>query len=706
MPAPKYSRWTCEADFGREFYRLGFGKAVERDLLSEYKVLIVAVKDSEMAKSRQQLQQRLQDRRKEGNRHPLRHQDHRQLERAFQAGLVLVGDDGSEENLSEDTAPMRRAVAFSKSIKDSKQTTDTFSKLVGLYQQSHDGDRATGMVACTLQHVDGTMNALVRQNALDWLKADTGEGQCRILSNARCLSEGIDVPALDAVVFFDTRESIVDIVQSVGRVMRKAEGKKYGYIILPVCIPSEKVKDYNSYIDSDPQFKGIWKVIKALRAHDESLVDEAEFRRKIKVIGDGDGKKGEDGKRGKDGLLPLDFPMLPLDAVNEAVYAAIPKKLGDCEYWSEWAKSIGQVAERLIARIKSLIATDASMAEEFATFLKGLQDTLNPAVSADEAIEMLAQHILTLPVFQALFAGSEFPDNNAVAKALQGIVAKLDAAAVASETEGLDKFYENVRERISLAKSDKSKQDIIRNLYDTFFNNAFPRMAERLGIVYTPVEVVDFILHSVQLALQKHFKSTRRPGRAGPRPIQRHRHILVRLIQSGLIDTASLPHKFENELHANEIVLLAYYIATVNVETAFHAQTGDYRPFGMVLTDTFQMTEESDLVDKRSPAQRTTPRPSGSWPSPSALSSAIRRIRRSRIVKTTTTRISTIPRSTRASATPTPRSPARSWSRTFTTPTSALSAGLPTVSASEASSPLSRMVHSSTPTTWTACASA
>lgn len=247
------------------------------------------------------------------------------------------------------------------------------------------------------------------------------------------------------------------------------------------------MKDYNAYIDSDPQFKGIWKVIKALRAHDDSLVDEAEFRRKIKVIGGDKGGSGNDW--GESGELPLDFPILPIDAINEAVYAAIPKKLGDREYWSEWAKSVGKIAEGLIARIRALLATDASMADEFATFLKGLQDTLNPAVTEAEAIEMLAQHILTLPVFQALFAGSQFPDNDVVANALQKVVAKLDASAVTSETEGLDKFYKNVRERISLAKSDKSKRDIVRNLYDTFFNNAFPRMAERLGIVYTPVEV-------------------------------------------------------------------------------------------------------------------------------------------------------------------------------------------------------------------------
>lgn len=590
-----------EEDFGREFYRLGFGKAVQKDLLSEYKVLIVAVKESEMAKLANNFNNAYKIDEKKAIDICLATKIVGSWKGLSKRGLVQVGEDGQEENLSEDTAPMRRAVAFSRSIKDSKQMTEIFAKLVDLYDQSHNGDSTTGMVSCTLDHVDGTMNALVRQSALDWLKADGGDGQCRILSNARCLSEGIDVPALDAVVFFDTRESIVDIVQSVGRVMRKAPNtnKKYGYIILPVCIPSEKVKDYNSYIDSDPQFKGIWKVIKALRAHDESLVDEAEFRRKIKVIGDGDGKKGEDGKRGEDGMLPLDFPALPLDAVNEAVYAAIPKKLGDREYWSEWAKSIGDIAERLIARIEALIEADDSMAREFAIFLKGLQDSLNPEVTKSDAIEMLSQHILTLPVFEALFSGSQFPENNVVAKALQKIVTKLDASAVGSETEGLEKFYENIRERISLAKSDKSKQEVIRNLYDTFFYNAFPRMAKRLGIVYTPVEVVDFILKSADFALRKHFgESLGSQGVQILDPFAGTGTFFVRLIQSGLIDVADLPHKFEHEMHANEIVLLAYYIATVNLETAFHGLTGTYRPFnGMVLTDTFQMTEENDLVD-------------------------------------------------------------------------------------------------------------
>lgn len=586
--------------FGPEFHRLGFGKAVERDLLADYKVLIVAVEQDKMGDvaNRYNRAYKLDER--------------KAIDISFatkiigswkglsKQGLVLIGDDGEQEALSEDIDPMQRAVAFSRSIAASKQMTEVFSRLAELYSESYlESDTAPLMVDCELQHVDGTMNALQRAAALDWLKDNPGPGRCRILSNARCLSEGIDVPALDAVVFFDTRESIVDIVQSVGRVMRKAEGKRYGYIILPVCMPAKNIPDYNSYIEGDPQFRGIWKVIKALRAHDESLVDEAEFRRKIKVISGGEKSGGGEG--GGDGdTLPLDFPPLPIDAISEAVYAAIPKKLGDREYWSEWAKSIGQVADRLIARIKAMIAGNPDTAEEFARFLKGLQDTLNPAVTEDEAVEMLAQHILTMPVFQALFAGTDFPEHNAVGKALEAIVRKLDAASVDSETEGLERFYDNVRERISLAKSDKSKQDIIRNLYDTFFKNAFPRMAERLGIVYTPVPVVDFILRSANSALQRHFgQSLADEGVQILDPFTGTGTFLVRLIQSGLLDREALERKYGFELHANEIVLLAYYIATVNIETAYHAATGLYRPFeGIILIDTFQMTEEGDLVDR------------------------------------------------------------------------------------------------------------
>ena len=584
--------------FGPEFHRLGFGKAVERELLSEYKVLIVAVEHEKMGAVANDYNQ------------AYRLDDKKAIDINFatkivgswkglsKARLVVVSEGGEQEALKEDTEPMRRAVAFSRSIKASEQVTEAFGKLVERYNEAHRPDDANDMVHCQLTHVDGTMNALQRFSALDWLKDNPGSGNCRVLSNARCLSEGIDVPALDSVVFFDTRDSIVDIVQSVGRVMRKAEGKKYGYIILPVCIPSKKVADYNNYIENDPQFRSIWKVIKALRAHDESLVDEAEFRRKIQVISGGE-DPGEDGDKGG-GDLPLDIPALPIGDISDAVYAAIPEKLGDREYWSEWAKNISGVAESLITRIETMIARNPEVAREFNRFQKGLQDTLNPSVTEEDAVEMLAQHILTMPVFRALFATANFPEHNAVGKALEAVIQKIDAGSVSSETVGLQRFYDHVHERISFAKSDKSKQDIIRNLYDTFFKNAFPRMAQRLGIVYTPVQVVDFILRCADNTLHRHFgESLASKGVQILDPFAGTGTFIVRLIQSGLISPEALKQKYCGELHANELVLLAYYIATVNIETAYHGAIGSYLSFdGMILTDTFQMTEDKDMVDK------------------------------------------------------------------------------------------------------------
>ena len=582
--------------FGQEFYRLGFGAAVGLDLLSEYKVLIVAVEEEKMATVT-------------NSYNAAKIEKNKAIDINFatkiigcwkglsKQELVVIDEDGNEEKLDEDTNPMQRVVAFSRTIANSKQTTDTFKRIIDLYAQQYHNDDSPAMINCHLKHVDGTMNALQRSSSLNWLKDDVEENECRMLSNARCLAEGIDVPALDSVVFFDTRESIVDIVQSVGRVMRKAENKKYGYIILPVCIPSKNVANYNEYIDNDKRFSGIWKVIKALRAHDESLVDEATFKRKIKII---TGGGGGGGSGGGGSTIPLSFPDLPISDITDAVYAAIPKKLGDREYWSEWAKDIAETARVLIIRINAMIADNPKVAEDFARFVKGLQDTLNPTVNQEDAVEMMAQHILTTPVFQALFSNTDFPKNNVVGKALQDIVEKLDDAAVSTETERLERFYDNVRERIEFAKSDKAKQDIIRNLYDTFFQNAFPNMSKKLGIVYTPIQIVDFILKSADDALRKHFGESLSSNDVQILdPFSGTGTFLVRLIQSGLIDKNSLRHKYMNELHANEIVLLAYYIATINIETAYHAEANEYQPFeGMILTDTFQMTEEDDLVDK------------------------------------------------------------------------------------------------------------
>lgn len=585
-----------ETVYGPEFYRLGFGQAVERNLLSDYKVLIVAVDEEKMANLANEYNNayKIDDKKAIDTRYATKIIG--SWKGLSKQGIVLVGDDGAQETLTEDPAPMQRAVAFSRSIKDSEQTTAIFDTLVNLYRRVHD-DRGDGLIDCQLDHVDGRMNALQRQTALEWLKEEPPAGTCRILSNARCLSEGIDVPALDAVIFFDTRESIVDIVQSVGRVMRKTDTKQYGYIILPVGIPFAGIPDYNAYVESDPQFQGIWKVIKALRAHDDSLVDEAEFRRKIQIITPPPGAAENDGT--DQPQLPLDYPELPIESISEAVYAAIPKKLGDREYWSEWAKSVAQMAERTTGRIQVLLQRPEARAA-LDQFLASLRVNVNPSVPEQDAIDMLTQHLITRPVFEVLFEDSAFTQQNPVSQAMQRILSVLDDHAIASEMDDLETLYGNIRERVRLAKSDKARQDVIRNLYDTFFQNAFPRFQEKLGIVYTPVEIVDFILESVEFALTEHFHThLTEPGVQILDPFTGTGTFIVRLLQLGLIRPEDLVRKYRQELHANEIVLLAYYIAAINIESAFHGREGgEYEPFpGIALTDTFEMREPRDMID-------------------------------------------------------------------------------------------------------------
>lgn len=581
-----------ESIYGPEFYNLPFGQAVERGLLSDYKVVLVAVDETEMASLANEANAALALNEKQAIDTDFAIKIVGSWKGLSKSSLFLLGEDGSQEQVL-DEQPMRRAIAFSNSIKDSKFATEAFTKIVDLYSQKAGALENENLVNCELEHVDGTMNAVFRKGRLDWLKEDTES--CRILSNARCLSEGIDVPALDAVIFLDTRDSIVDIVQSVGRVMRKAPGKTYGYIILPVGIPMEEINDYNSFIETDKRFKGIWKIIRSLRAHDESLVDEAEFQKKIKVAI----LKPGGGSRQTVGNLDMEIPnFAPVTDISKAVYTAIPKKLGDREYWADWAKDVAQIVGKVILRIGNLVEESDAARREFAAFLAGLRENINAEISHDDAIEMLAQHLITRPVFDAIFEGYEFSKHNPVAKAMDRVLAVLDRHQIDSETESMQRFYDSIRDRVRYAKSDKSRQDIIRNLYDTFFQSAFPKMSDRLGIVYTPVEVVDFILRSAEIALKEHFgKSLGDEGVQILDPFTGTGTFIVRLLQLGLIASEDLIRKFAKEIHANEIVLLAYYIAAINIETTYHSLTGEYTPFpGIVLTDTFQMSKGNAMT--------------------------------------------------------------------------------------------------------------
>ena len=149
----------------------------------------------------------------------------------------VLGDEGIIKD--SDPEPMKRAVAFCQNIAVSKKITNTFNDTADIYLQALDKERRDKMVAVSSKHIDGSMSAPKRDALMGWLKSTSAaSNECRVLTNVRCLSEGVDVPSLDSVMFLTARNSQVDVVQSVGRVMRKAPGKKYGYIVIPIVIPS------------------------------------------------------------------------------------------------------------------------------------------------------------------------------------------------------------------------------------------------------------------------------------------------------------------------------------------------------------------------------------------------------------------------------------------------------------------------------------
>ena len=611
--------------YGKQLFVITFSEAVKRGLLVDYKVIVLAVEESH-------INRRLQTLLKDEN-NSLRVDDAAKIVGCWKALAKL----GIHEGAGESAEPMKRAVAFCQVIEpsrggkthkvSSKEIADMFKAVVDAYQDAEDIEDAARMT-CEAKHVDGSMNAGEKEAKLDWLKAPTPPDTCRVLSNVRCLSEGVDVPALDAVLFLTPRNSQVDVVQSVGRVMRNAPGKQRGYVVLPVVIPAG-IEPHEA-LNDNRTYAVVWQVLQALRSHDDrfdAMVNKLDLvgpdrsrmevvavadtvQRKTARLVDGNARKAAKAKGrhsigeaqpGYEAEVQSEFEF-EIGEVERALYAKVVEKCGNRHHWEDWANDIARIAQTHIDRIKALLEdpSQAKAREAFSAFASELRDDLNDKVSDAEIIEMLAQHLITKPVFDALFADYSFASHNPMSKAMQAVLDVLDELHLEKEADTLQAFYDSVKLRAEGIDSATGKQKIVVELYDKFFRNAFPKMTERLGIVYTPVEVVDFILHSVDHLLQQEFGQTL--GSNGVHildPFTGTGTFITRLLQSGLIKPEELDHKYRHEIHANELVLLAYYIAAINIEATYHGIAGgDYVPFeGICLTDTFQMYEKEDLVD-------------------------------------------------------------------------------------------------------------
>ncbi len=580
-----------EEIFGEEIYTLNFSKAIALDLLTDYKVIILAVRKENLSGVTNSVNKKISRLEAEGTK-----LDKKLINNEFvckivgthkglaKQDLIALDDENQQDNDLQnkyDTAPSQRAINFCKSINTSKNIKDSFETIMECYDEELK-KKSFKNLQISIDHIDGTMNCKDRLEKLEELN-EFQPNTCKVLSNARCLSEGVDVPALDSIVFFDGKSAMVDIIQAVGRVMRKDKRKKRGYIILPIALEESEIQNLDEAVNNT-NFKNIWKVIKALRSHDPSLVDEATFKEKIKIFGSNDETNQDDEKTLFDAIL--------LQDLADAVYNVMPTKLGDRNYWENFTKKTGNIARTLNNRLKDIFEKNP---EFFHDFLDSLRGNIHQNIKEDEALDMITSHIITKPIFDALFG-----DNikNPIAKALDKMVEKLSTLGLQGETKDLKNLYESVKTEALHAKSQKSQQELIKNLYNTFFKVAFRKQSEKLGIVYTPIEVVDFILRATNGILKKHFNTDFNDQNITIfDPFTGTGSFIARLLskENALISDEALKEKFLNNLFAFDIVLLSYYIALINITQAVQNRDGSLKNFkNIALTDSLDIYEEKN----------------------------------------------------------------------------------------------------------------
>ena len=595
-----YSMDDGSEHYGKRLHTLGFAKALslKEKPLCDYKVIVLGLDEDIVPREEQEA-------------------DDQDAGIGLGARAQLIGvfktmaKDGIQ-GISDAKNNMSRAIMYcaralprkgSKMENSSMEMAHHFEKTTKDYLESEWGRSSKSKnFKCEVRHVDGYMDGWERKERMDWLKGVKDENTCHILSNNRCLSEGVDVPALDAVIFMHASGSPIDVIQSVGRVMRSSPGKEFGYVIIPVGIPAGWTTD--DVLKSSKKFDVVWKVVNALRSNDErldQLLNAGVIGQSIesKVVIDTITSGGRN--RSAQAAVETIQQQLPFSADKRfpvAVIGQIVEKCGTRTYWDAWATHVGESAVRYAELIKQKIGGQTSSATTaFDNFLAEVQDDLNDSITGEQAVQMLAQHVATMPVFSRVFSDGAFVAKNPVSIAMTKVLKSIDLQEERLEG-GMEKVFDGIRQEIDTVTDPEAQQTLIKILYGKFFDAADKKIRDRHGIVYTPIEVVDFILRSVNDVLNDEFGETL--GSKGVQildPFTGTGTFIARLLDLGLIPKDALKRKFKREIHANEITLLAYYIAAVNIERSYSKIMGGYEGFrGICLSDTFQMYEKPDQI--------------------------------------------------------------------------------------------------------------
>ena len=270
--------------------------------------------------------------------------------------------------------------------------------------------------------------------------------------------------------------------------------------------------------------------------------------------------------------------------------------------FDEWEKAVAEFKNRLpeigrqmIEIVRAEKKVNKVFSEAFDGFVAICRQALNPNLAVAAVEEMLIQHILTERIFRKIFDVGEFMQRNNIAAEIEKVVIALTSRSFSRDKflKELDRFYVAIEDAADTIPDFSEKQKFLNTVYEQFFQGFAVERADTLGIVYTPQEIVDFMLASVEEILKTEFgRALGDPGVHVIDPFVGTGNFMVNLIRR--LPKTRLEHKYRHELHCNEVMLLPYYVAAMNIEHTFYEQIGRYEAFpGICLVDTFETAEKS-----------------------------------------------------------------------------------------------------------------
>ena len=602
-----------ETVYGPVLYGMEFAEAVDSGWLSDYEVVVIAVSDRDLRRTYES------DSEISHADTGLAFDNYVKLAGCWDAlaDPLTVSAGGNRHtgqiDIDNDTHA-RTAIAFTNRVKASQLTAEMWPKVV---ENVGEEDRGREYLQLDVHHVDGSTAAVTRHMHISALRDHRSDPNadprlCRVVTNARVLTEGVDVPALDAVIFLDRRTSKIDITQAVGRAMRTAPGKRRGYVVIPVVVADDETISSESVLNGS-DFKVVWDVVRALRSHDERVnfwvnnVEVAKQKAPIRVLDRTKSTSPPEAEDETETSTGVGEAVQLQMALDDKIASKLVDVCGDRQMWPHWGKMAADVCSKVQRRVKAVLLEFPELATAFDRFASSMRRTVGPQITDGDAQEMVAQHVVTIPVFDAFFERSQFATQNPVSQQINRLLDEFAANNIAFEHERrpLTRAYARMADAFEGALTGAQKLDVLREVYDGFFQAAMAATVRRLGIVYTPVELVDFVLRSVDAVCRREFgKGLTAEGVHVLDPFTGTGTFINRLLTlkgadgEYLISRDDLLRKYTSELHANEIVLLAYYIAALKIEEAadergaFEGVQG-YTPFeGIVLTDTFLMDDE------------------------------------------------------------------------------------------------------------------